>query len=497
MQNCSAFDPKAALPTLLLQEGYPLPSINDNWAAERRMAHLAEQSAPGIWDWDVASGVFVVSPRLREIFGFTQGAAVSFDTLRTATHPADRDWAALGSSLPLFGGKSAPLRFRIERHDTGVTRWLAARNWVTLGARGEISGFSGTVEDVTDEMLTANALAESEERLRLAIEAGKMAVWEVDLQTGEMTQSPELNILCGFDLDKTVNIQDVRALYNPGEIERLAKEKNTVEAVGERAVGGAFEPWRPGALRSGSDRTQVQAEVAITTPAGVGKNLMLRAQYAVSAAGRPRLTGLLFDISEAKLAEERLAVVVRELQHRVKNLLAVIGAIAQQSLMNKPDGAEALDDFFGRLSALGAANDLILARDSAKADLLDLVGKITRPYCTPARNPFEVSGQSISLEANAATAVGMILHELCTNAVKYGSLSVDHGQVSLAWEREADGRLVLLWEERHGPVVEAPRRRGFGSRLIESMLKGELGGQVRVAFDPGGVKCRLELPARR
>jgi len=284
----------------------------------------------------------------------------------------------------------------------------------------------------------------------------------------------------------------VRALYNPGEIERLAKERNTVEAVRDRAMAGDFEPWTEGALKSGADRTQIQAEVAITTPAGVPKRLMLRAQYAKSAEGRPRLTGLLVDITETKMAEERIAVVARELQHRVKNSLSVIGTLAQQSLRGKTDIGAALKDFLGRLGALSAANDLILAKDSATADLRALVEIITRPYCDDSAR-FVIQGPPVRLPPKVATATGMILHELCTNAVKYGALSVAGGDVVIDWQTQ-DETLSLTWEERRGPKVVAPTSRGFGTRLLNNVVSTDLGGRLSLDYKPDGLRCQIDMP---
>jgi two-component sensor histidine kinase len=460
-----------------------------------RVAALAAEHAPGAWEWDFRSGQFSSTKRLRDLFGFRDADSRTFDALVDATLPVDRAWANIVSPrLPATASFPAVERFRIRRVDTGEVRWMQARIWRVPGdsARSEaVGGYRGIIEDITAQTETARSLTESEERLRLAIEAGRMAVWEVDLVTGQMTQSAELNVLLGFAVDATPNLRDIRALYAPGEIERLAREGATVEVVREQAFGGAFEPWRKDALTSGADRTQVQAEVAIVTPAGTPKQLMLRAQYAPFPDGRPRLTGLLIDITEKKRAEERLAVVARELQHRVKNSLSVISALAIQSLRHKADDA-ALQSFLGRVGALSMATDLILQGNSANGDLRDIVEKITSPYRNKAADPFAISGPSIALSANRATAVGMILHELSTNAVKFGSLSVPSGTVSIAWQEQA-GAVVLTWQEQNGPPVQAPARRGFGTRLLESVVSRELAGTFVHEFLPGGLLCRIQI----
>ncbi len=156
-------------------------------ASSDRLARLIEETAPGAWDWDAQTKTFVITPRLRDVFGFTASHAVDLAALVRATFSNDRAWAEGIDDLPI---QKDPIlrRFRILKN--GGERWIAARIW-NRGAEGH----SGTVEDITDHTETAMALAESEERLRLAIEAGKMAVWEVDLDAQTMTQSPELNHL--------------------------------------------------------------------------------------------------------------------------------------------------------------------------------------------------------------------------------------------------------------------------------------------------------------
>lgn len=457
-------------------------------AGERRVAQLIDDTAPGIWDWDGPSKTFTVTPRLRQIFGFTPVEPVDIATLVATTHADDRGWAEDVAAWPAMR-PGAPLlrRFRILKN--GAQRWIAARIW-SHGPEG--AGHAGAVDDITEQTETAVALAESEERLRLAIEAGKMAVWEVDLDAQAMTQSPELNHLLGFPPGQNVTLAQVRALYNPGELERIQREGHSVEVIRARAHGGAFEPWRRGVPRD--DRTQVQAEVAITTPGGVPKHLMLRSQYAPFADGRPRLTGLLIDITEPKQAEVKLGMVARELQHRVKNSLSVVYALATKTLRGKSDEA-ALATFLERLRALAAANDLILERGSSSAPLQQVIERIVRPYRDGMADPFTLDGPATNLRPDAAIASGMVLHELCTNAVKYGALSRPEGRIVVRWSHPSADRLDLTWEEHGGPVVEAPSRHGFGMRLLDSLLTGE-GGKVTLDFQPAGVTCRIQLPVK-
>lgn len=457
--------------------------------AEHRIASLIAHAGPGAWDWSPSTRVFVANARLRRIFGFEPNTPLSFEILLNATHPQDRGWATEIGVASGFSAEPKAVQFRILRVDTGEQRWVAARLWMRKEL-DRIPGHSATVEDVTDQMRTAVALKESEQRLRLAIEAGKMAVWEIDLDAQTMTQSVELNDLLGFPPGEYVTLAQVRALYNPGEMERIHREGNSAEAIRLRAESGGLKiPHGRG--RGTSDRTQVQAEVAITTPAGVPKHLMLRCQYAPFPDGRPRLTGLLIDISEAKLAQEKLTTVARELNHRVKNSISVVHALAAKTLRGHTN-EETLNTYLERLEALAAANDLILERDMSNAQVHTIIERILNPYRSHASDPFVIDGPPTQLRPQVALASAMILHELCTNAVKYGALSQPEGRIHIRWH-ESDDQLSLTWEEKNGPVVEPPKRQGFGTRLLENLLAKE-GGAVRLDFQKSGLSCTITLP---
>lgn len=460
--------------------------------AEQRLDFFTKASAPGIWDWDARSGTLVVTPRLRELFGLDDREFVTLEMIIEITQAGEHKWVEdLHRRV-----HAPPFRMRITRPDTQESRWLSCSvlPHANADATGrKIKSHTGIVHDITEQFETSQALLVSQERLRLAVEAGKMAVWEVDLETGAMTPSAELNMLCGFAPEAEPTLWDIRALYNPGELERLAEQGATVESVRQRAVGGAFEPWSEGAFASGEDRTQVQAEVAITTPAGVPKRLMLRAQYALSSAGRPRLTGLLFDLTETKMAQEQLAVVAREMQHRVKNSLAVVGAIARQSLRGQSDPEAALKSFLGRLHALSSATDLTLRRQFSEVALRELVKVIIKPYSDEESSPFALVGDEITLPASFATSLGMVLHELCTNALKYGSLSVPSGTVEIGWRTVEADVVFLTWRERGGPPVSEPKNRGFGTKLFEQLVAAELNGSLKSCFNAEGYECEIRF----
>ncbi|HEX8064126.1 MAG TPA: HWE histidine kinase domain-containing protein [Allosphingosinicella sp.] len=201
-------------------------------------------------------------------------------------------------------------------------------------------------------------------------------------------------------------------------------------------------------------------------------------------------------VLERRRSEEHLRLLVNELNHRVKNSLAIVQSIAVQTFGG--DGAEGarLRAFGSRLSALAAAHDLLTAENWEFASLRQVIEKAGMGCGAPAER-LAVAGPEVKVQPRTAVSIGMAIHELCTNAVKYGALSNDSGRVSVLWEVTDDGsarRLRLRWRESGGPAVTPPDRRGFGTRMIERALAAELGGSARIEFLPEGICCAVEAP---
>ena len=193
---------------------------------------------------------------------------------------------------------------------------------------------------------------------------------------------------------------------------------------------------------------------------------------------------------ERAQAEQRQRLLINELNHRVKNTLATVQAIAYQTLKGDVPLDEARRRFEARLMALARAQSLLTAQNWEGASLDRVVSDATE-YLSAEAGRFHVSGDEIRLSPRAALALTLAFHELSTNAAKYGALSVEGGSVSVGWRVE-DGVLRIEWKERGGPPVSEPSRRGFGSRLIERGLSGDLGGCASLAFEPDGLACTIE-----
>jgi len=200
------------------------------------------------------------------------------------------------------------------------------------------------------------------------------------------------------------------------------------------------------------------------------------------------------DITDRKRAEEQQKLLVREIKHRVKNTLAMVQAIARQTLPNASRGE--LDVFAGRLQALAGAHDLLTSENWHRSPLSDVVLRATSAFDDVAKERFLVAGRNeVWIDADKSSGLTMVLHELATNAIKYGALSNATGRVEISWEtrQEKDQlHLSFRWKEDGGPPVKVPERRGFGSSLIERALQGE-SSTTRLDFEPDGLRFTLEM----
>jgi two-component sensor histidine kinase len=198
------------------------------------------------------------------------------------------------------------------------------------------------------------------------------------------------------------------------------------------------------------------------------------------------------DISGRKQAEAHQRLLINELSHRAKNLLAIIQSVAQQSFRGDDPTAAQLSRFEGRLGALSAAHG-ILTRERWEAVPLRRLICDTFTAVRSDDERLDLDGPDLMLPPKVAVSLAMAIHELATNALKYGSLSTETGKVTIRWSTE-DERLKVQWKEQGGPLVSAPTSRGFGTRMIERGLAAELGGEVRIHYEPDGVRCEVDAP---
>ena len=198
------------------------------------------------------------------------------------------------------------------------------------------------------------------------------------------------------------------------------------------------------------------------------------------------------DITEQRRSQEQIATLAREAEHRSKNLLATVQAIVHLSQSETPDGLKRAIE--GRIQALANVHSLFVKSRWIGAELSTVAKQELTPYMQKKESRVSIEGPQVLLEPNSAQAIAVTLHEMATNAAKYGALSATEGQVEVKWSHTADGRLILLWTETGGPPVKAPTGQGFGGKVIKSMIE-QLKGQTRFDWRPEGLVCEITLQA--
>jgi PAS domain S-box-containing protein len=206
------------------------------------------------------------------------------------------------------------------------------------------------------------------------------------------------------------------------------------------------------------------------------------------------------DLTRHKEEQAQSRMLIDELNHRVKNTLTTVQAIVAQALRNSSDAGEIRESIESRLFALSRSHDLLTRENWESAGLRDIVREALEPFgiANGRSERFRVTGKNVRFPPKAALALGIVFHELATNAVKYGAFSGEKGCIRIEWEIEQGqngDRLILTWSEENGPPVTPPSKKGFGSRVIERGLTLELGGTTQLDFRPDGVVCTIDIPA--
>jgi PAS domain S-box-containing protein len=412
------------------------------------------------------------SERAKEICGFPLDEPVTYEQVRAVTHPEDlpRTSSMARRALDPEKREQEPYEYRLLLPD-GSIRWVLAYGqaiFENVDGTMRATRYVGTIQDISARHRTEAQLRDSESRLRLALDAAKMAVWEYEVPLNRTTFSRELTKLFGFPPDAKPTIEDLRARYLPGEQDR-------VRAAGREA------------LERGETYFEVEYQIARFD--GEHRWMLLRAEIQLSPEKQPvRILGVVFDITSQKKSAERQSLLVNELNHRVKNTLAIVQSIAKLTLRHARDPHQASKDIEGRIMSLSRAHDLLTEQSWEHVSLRQLASGVLSPAGT---SRVSLEGADVWLRPRLAVDISMILHELLTNALKYGSLSIGSGRVALGWDME-DNMLRLQWHEIDGPSVGIPSRRGLGSTLIQNVVK-EHGGKAEMTFNPAGLSCSLDF----
>lgn len=452
-----------------ISEG-PRAPASESFAPKRNEPLLREAAdctpAP-VWMTN-SDGAMVFANR-----AFEESAGVKLDELSgngwvAFLHPDDipavRDkraaaWAA--------GHVAYTYEARFKRAD-GEWRWWDVSSRPRFDEQGAFQGYVGMAIDTTDTRAARQALADSERLYRVVVESQAALVVRFR-NDGEIIFANS-----GFARGRGVTAEDLigTSIWNPipeaGRAESRALLDQLSIAAPEYRVEMRFAAME-------GDRWMLWTTRALAFD---DQGRWLEAQS----------TGV--DIHDRKRAEEHTRLLLDELNHRVKNTLAVVQGIAQQTFKNVEPAAR--HAFEGRLGALSKAHNLLTERRWAASPLYAVIEDVSH-VCGAARERIRTEGPDVMLSPRQALSITMALHELCTNAMKYGALSSERGVVDLTW-RVTDGCLDLTWRESGGPPVAPPQQRGYGSMMIERALAHDLQGEAKLDFQPDGLACTISAP---
>jgi PAS domain S-box-containing protein len=313
----------------------------------------------------------------------------------------------------------------------------------------------------------AAQLAAAYRRFELALEHSAITVFEqdADLRFGFIYNPP-----LGTSVEDFIGRTDAE-IFREEELRRLDPPKRRVLETGERE---SFEVD----LQLGGARRFYE----ITVDANRDDDGRILG-----------LVGIALDLTDRKRDQDRMRLMMRELTHRSKNLLAVIQAMARKTATLSDDTDSFIADFSARLRAMAAAQDLLVSQSWEGADLEELIRASVAQTIAPDARQIRMTGPPLLLAPDTAQNLGLAFHELATNASKYGALAADAGELAVLWEH-ADGEVRICWEERGGPPVVAPDRRGFGRILLERLVGTTLNGSVSLDFRSQGLICRIVFP---
>ena len=456
------------------------PEASSNEAAlkesEARLELALAASRLGVWEWRLDTDTIIFSDRAREIYGFARDKPLTLAMVSAATHPEDYAlaYAKARRALDPVLTELSPYAYRIRRPD-GALRTVIAQGKPVFeeGPDGlRPVRYVGTLDDVTEQRKLEEDLRQSNETLKLAIDAARLAVWEYDLDKMQIVITPDLKRMMGFEPDAPVGAAELDSRI-------VAEDKALSDATARRA------------LDAGESR--FETEFRFLAPDEQVRWFMIRAQATVDKGGEVRrLTGVLMDITDRRAAEERLHLLAREVDHRANNLLTIVqGAVA----LSKAATVEALKEtLVGRLQALARAHQLLSESRWEAARVRRIIEEELRPYAGADTDRVTLDGADLACSPQSAQSLGMAVHELATNAAKYGALSAPAGRVRVSWgPAPGEEALELAWEESGRAGVKPPRRRGLGLTMIERALS-QTGGRAEFEWRAEGLTCRMWLP---
>jgi PAS domain S-box-containing protein len=444
--------------------------------SEETLRLATETAGMATWEVDLETLEGVWSPNRFDLLGLPRSpdSRGTFQDWIDRVHPEDRALAETAARRCFERGVPYTIEYRILRADDGAERWLQSHGSRIDYADSRLSRFVGVSFDVTDRKRAEEELRESEARFRAIFEQANDFLVTTTLDNEITSVNPAVIEAIGYPADEIIG-RSINDFMDPDQF-----------ALSMDAFNRKLE-------HGGSTRLTVKVR------ARDGRELIweVNSQLSLDEQGRPvALHAIARDMTEAKRGEAHLRLLVDELNHRVKNTLAIVQGIAQQSFKDDVPPRQARAAFEGRLAALSEAHNLLTREHWSVVSMRQIIDDALRPHGGESGR-FTLDGPDLTILPKTAISLALAIHELATNAVKHGALSRPEGQVTIIWRRVREGgpaRLILTWQEQGGPPVTIPTRRGFGTRMIERGLAAELGGTVTIDFRPEGLVCTVDAP---
>jgi PAS domain S-box-containing protein len=443
-----------------------------------------ETAGLGEWRWDRATGLLTLSRRAARILGRQPGRPVPWDELKSGL--SDPELARLAATLTEACRAGEPYHFDTPVTVAGRTVILRVRGQAVPGRGREPASMVGVVQDITTRVEARDEILSRDQRLRVATTIAKLgifewhmledqAIWENEHMYEIFGHAPEDGTIGKNEFLNDILHPDDRAAVRHA-ISKALREDRILQ------IGGR--------IRRKSD--------------GAWRTIDMAGRFERDAPGRlpRRLIGVVADVTDRRIAEERQSLLIRELHHRVKNTLATVQAIVGSTARTASSIEDFYEAFVGRIKSLAHTHAVLTEDTWQTASLANLLLSELKPYAEVsveggAEGRISLEGPPIDLPSEIAVPIGMAIHELTTNAAKYGALSNRTGRVAVTWSLEPGGAAGILrfhWRESGGPPVKPPSRQGFGSRLLQRVLITQVQAEVETDYDPGGFSLTMRAP---
>ena len=413
--------------------------------------------------------IILANQRAVTLFGGRTQEDVVGRTAMSLVDPASLELArARTAKLTSPGQRNPPVEMILRRLDGEAVPVEAASAVVHLEGRPAILA---VLRDITERKRSEAALRESETRFRLAAAAIQGIVCDVDLDSGLTWYSDGLRRVLGIWPDQLPVGQEWRlARIHAEDLPRLADDRR---------------------LQDDPEVSHLDREYRVRHADGHWVHVHDRSFVVRDQSGRPRrLIGVLTDISERKAAEAQQALLMREVDHRARNALTIVQSLVR--LTRAPSRREFIEAVEGRVAALGRTHSLLASNRWRYADLRTVIADELASLS--GERGISIDGPPVSLRPEAVQPISMLVHELATNAVKHGALSLIGGKLLVSWRMEPDGNLHLTWDEADGPPIPAPPEEiGFGTTLMDSVVRDQLGGHLERRWRERGLRCEIAI----